>query len=286
MQPIERTERQPAPHWNLWHGLRRSPSGMIGLVLVAIHLTIALIAPFVVPYSPVEINAAATRTGPSLTHPFGTDHLGRDVLTRTMLGGRTALLVTLLASTIAVIWGGLVGITVGYIGGTFDNLVMRLVDGVLALPQLLILLLLISMLGSSNAVLIGTLGFLYGVGVIRIARATSLSLINRDFIVASHALGATHSHIILRNLLPNVMDMLLVEGTLRWSWMLLSFSALSFLGFGVRPPTPDWGLMIANGRDVLALAPWVTFFPLLALSSLIVGANLLVDALSKAMGKQ
>lgn len=286
MQDLSHVQARSSPLRRIWLGLRRSPSGMIGLVIVVVHLAIALSASFVVPYSPVEFDPTAIQTAPSATHFFGTDELGRDVLTRTLLGGRTALLVTLISTAIAVTWGGLLGITVGYVGGLFDNVVMRLVDATLALPQLLILLLLVSLLGSGNSILISSLGFLSGVSVVRIARAMTLGLIGQEFVLAAHTLGAQKRDIILRHLLPNVLDMLLVEGTLRWSWMLLSFSTLSFLGFGVTPPTPDWGLMIANGRDVLAVAPWVTFFPLAAVSTLIIGANLLVDALGKAIGNR
>jgi len=172
----------------------------------------------------------------------------------------------------------------GYVGGVVDEIVLRLVDAMLALPQLLLLLLIAALFGSKPVVLILALGFLYGVAVIRIARATTLDFVTRDFVLAAYAMGARRGTIIMRELLPNVLDILLVEGALRWSWMLLSFSALSFLGFGVTPPTPDWGLMIANSRDILALAPWATFFPIGAISTLIIGVNLLAGAIAKAIG--
>jgi peptide/nickel transport system permease protein len=257
---------------------------MLGLGIVIVHLVIALISPYVVPYDPVAFDTAAIRAAPSADHIFGTDKLGRDVFTRTLMGGRIALTVTIIATLLAVFWGGLVGITVGYLGGWADQIVMRLVDAVLAVPRLLVLLLLASLFGTGMDVLIPALAFLSGITVTRIARAATLDFVARDFILAAHAMGARKRTIILRELAPNVLDLLLVEGALRWSWMLLTFSALSFLGFGVAPPTPDWGLMIANGRDVLALAPWATFFPILAISTLIVGANLFAGALAKAIG--
>jgi peptide/nickel transport system permease protein len=200
------------------------------------------------------------------------------------LGGRIALLVTIVGTGLAITWGGLLGITLAYVGGIVDEVVMRLVDAILALPRLLILLLIASLFGTATGVLILALGFLFGIAVIRIARATTLDFVARDFILAAYAMGARPRTIIFRELLPNVLDILLVEGALRWSWMLLSFSALSFLGFGVTPPTPDWGLMIADSRDVLALAPWATFFPIGAISTLIIGVNLLAGALAKALG--
>jgi len=278
--------RQPShsPVWEIWLGLRRSPSGMVGLSIVIIHLVIALISPFVVPYEPAAFDTSAIRAAPSAEHFFGTDKLGRDVFTRTLLGGRVALVITIAATFLAMFWGGLVGITVGYLGSWADQIVMRLVDAVLAVPRLLILLLVASIFGTGTTVLIPALGFLSGVAVIRIARAATLDFVSRDFIVAAYAIGARKRRIILRELLPNVLDLLMVEGALRWSWMLLTFSALSFLGFGVTPPTPDWGLMIANSRDVLMLAPWATFFPILAISTLVVGVNLFAGALAKAIG--
>ncbi|MCB0096242.1 MAG: ABC transporter permease [Caldilineaceae bacterium] len=278
--------KQPgqSPFWDIWLGLRRSPSGMVGLCIVLLHICLAVAAPYVVPYDPVEFDTAAIRAAPSAEHLFGTDKLGRDVFTRTLLGGRIALLVTIVGTGLAITWGGLLGITLAYVAGIVDEAVMRLVDAILALPRLLILLLIASLFGTDTGVLILALGFLFGVAVIRIARATTLDFVARDFVLAAYAMGAPRRTIIFRELLPNALDILLVEGALRWSWMLLAFSALSFLGFGVAPPTPDWGLMIANSRDVLALAPWATFFPIAAISTQIIGVNLLAGALAKAIG--
>jgi len=273
-----------SPVWAIWGGLRRSSSGLVGLILVTLHLVLALAAPAIAPYDPLAFDTTAIRAAPSIEHPFGTDKLGRDVFTRTLLGGRIALLVTMVGTGLAITWGGLLGMTLAYVGGIVDELVMRLVDAILALPRLLILLLIASLFGTASGVLILALGFLFGIAVIRIARATTLDFVARDFVLAAYAIGAPRHRIILRELLPNVLDILLVEGALRWSWMLLSFSALSFLGFGVTPPTPDWGLMIADSRELLALAPWTAFFPILAISTLIIGVNLLAGALAKAIG--
>jgi peptide/nickel transport system permease protein len=272
------------PLWDIWLGLRRSPSGMVGLIIVTLHIALALAAPTIVPYDPVAFDTAAIRAAPSVAHPFGTDKLGRDIFSRTLLGGRVVILVTVIGSVIAVVWGSFLGISVGYLGGAVDEITMRLVDAILAVPRLLILLLVAGVLGTDTIILILILGFLYGVAVIRIARATTLNFVGQDFILAAYATGVSPRRIILRHLLPNVLDILLVEGALRWSWMLLTFSALTFLGFGVNPPTPDWGLMIANSRDILALAPWATFFPIAAISTLIVGVNLLAGSLAKAIG--
>lgn len=260
------------------------PSGAIGLTLVVAHLVLALISPLIVPYDYKTMNSALMLTGPDGTHWLGTDHVGRDVFTRVLLGGREALLVTGVATPIAVIWGGFVGIFFGLVGGRIDEVMMRVVDAFLSLPWILKMLVLIVTFGTGIEVLIPTLAFFYGIPVIRIARAATHDVVARDFVSAARARGHGRMTIIRRELLPNVLDTLMVEGAMRWSWMLLAFSSLSFLGFGVSPPTPDWGLMIADARGFMSFAPWGVLGPVIALSSLIIGINLTADALAKALG--
>ena len=267
-----------------WRNLRRSPSGMIGLTILVIHLVIAVISPSIVPYEPTNIDASSLVQGLSREHPFGTDSFGRDVLSRVLTGGRIALVITLTAGVLAITWGGLLGIVLGFLGGVIDEVVMRVVDALLSFPSLFIYLLIISVLGSSDVILILVLSITNGISIIRIARAATLGFVARDFIAAARARGERTATVVLRELLPNVFDVLLVEYAMRWSWMLLSFSSLSFLGFGVTPPTPDWGLMIAENRRRLAIAPWGSIFPMLALGTLVIGINLAADALAKAMG--
>ena len=260
------------------------PSGLVGLILVAFHIALAIVSPAIAPYDFRELSAQIILNEPSSEHWFGTDNLGRDIFTRTMLGGRQALLVTTISTTLAIIWGGLLGILFGLVGGRLDELLMRLVDAFLCLPWILVLLLIVVMVGSGPVVLIPTLGFFYGIPVIRMARAATHDVVALDFVTAARARGETRSTIVRRELLPNVLDVLLVEGAMRWSWMLLAFSSLSFLGFGVTPPTPDWGLMISDSRSFMSIAPWVALPPIVALSSLIIGINLSADALAKALG--
>lgn len=264
--------------------LLRSTSGRIGLLILVIHIGIALTAPLWVPFDYAAQDSTATLQPPSATHLFGTDRLGRDLFTRTMLGGRTALLVTIGGTTLAMLWGGVVGIALGFLGGYLDEIVMRLLDALFAIPGLLMLLLIISSFDNHPFVLLLTLGFLFGIGPIRILRAATLDFVARDFITAARVRGERSWTIVRRELLPNVFDILMVEGSIRWSWMLLSFSSLSFLGLGITPPTPDWGLMIAEGRGIMAVAPWLTLYPILMLSTLIIGINLASDAFAKAVG--
>ena len=259
-------------------------SGLVGLILVAFHIVLAIVAPLIAPYDFKELSAQIILNAPSFEHWFGTDNLGRDILTRTMLGGRQAILVTTISTIIAIIWGGLLGVLFGLVGGRLDELLMRLVDAFLCLPWILVLLLIVVMVGSGPVVLILTLGFFYGIPVIRMARAATHDVVALDFVTAARTRGEARSTIVRRELLPNVLDVLLVEGAMRWSWMLLAFSSLSFLGFGITPPTPDWGLMISDARSFMSFAPWTALPPVVALSSLIIGINLSGDALAKALG--
>jgi peptide/nickel transport system permease protein len=260
------------------------PSGLVGLSLVASHVILAIVSPAIAPHDFRELSAQIILNAPSSEHWFGTDNLGRDVFTRTILGGRQALLVTTISTVLAITWGGLLGILLGLVGGRLDEILMRLVDAFLCLPWILVLLLIVVIVGFGAGVLILTLGFFYGIPVIRMARAATHDVVTLDFVTAARARGESRSTIVWRELVPNVLDVLLVEGAMRWSWMLLAFSSLSFLGFGVTPPTPDWGLMISNARSFMSFAPWAALAPVVALSSLIIGINLSADALAKALG--
>lgn len=262
----------------------RQPSGAIGLILVGLHLFVALFSPFFVPFDTVSMSADEILAPPSPLHLLGTDALGRDVLSRVLEGGRQALLVCGLATPLALLWGGLLGAYLGLRGGWPDEIAMRLVDAVLSLPGILPLMVVVVMVGGGPAVMILTLGVLFGIPVIRVVRAAAQGVAARDFVTAARVRGHRRRDILRRELLPNLLDVLMVEGAMRLSWMLLSFSALSFLGYGVTPPTPDWGSDVAEARVYMSLAPWGVLGPMIALSSLIIGVNLTADALAKAVG--
>jgi len=281
---IPRATKQKSRSAQVWRSMRRSPAAMISLTILALHLIVAVLAPWISPWDWTLQNGYNMLQAPSAEHWFGTDNMGRDVFSRTLMGGREALKVTLLGTLLAMVWGSLTGITLGLLGGRIDEWVMRAVDALLAIPWLLFLLLIISTIGQSGITLILTLGFFYGIAVIRVARGATLDFVARDFVMAARVRGESNWTIVRQELLPNVLDSLLVEGAMRWAWMLLAFSSLSFLGFGVVPPIPDWGLMIADTRAIMSIAPWATLFPALALSSLIISINLSADAFGKAMG--
>ena len=260
------------------------PSGLIGLTILIFHVILAITSPLYVPYDYKAIDPLLMLNPPSSEFWFGTDSLGRDVFTRTILGGRTALTVTFFGSLIALIWGGSLGIFCGLVGGKIDDVVMRIIDAFLSIPWILAMLLIVSLLGTTTIVLIPALGFFYGKGIVRVARAATHDVIAKDFIISARARGHSNMSIIWNEILPNVRDAIMVEGAMRWSWMLLGFSSLSFLGFGVSPPTPDWGLMISNARGLMSFAYWAVLAPIVGLSSLIIGINLTADAFAKALG--
>ena len=260
------------------------PSGLIGLMILIFHVSLALVSPYLAPYDYKAIDPTLMLQEPSSEFWFGTDSLGRDVFSRTILGGRVALTVTFFGSLIALFWGGLLGIFCGLVGGKIDDVVMRIVDAFLSIPWILAMLLIVSLLGTSIEVLIPALGFFYGKGIVRVARAATHDVIAKDFIVSARARGHSNFSIIWNEIIPNVRDAILVEGAMRWSWMLLGLRSLSFLGFGVSPPTPDWGLMISNARGLMSFAYWSVIAPIVGLSSLIIGINLTADAFAKALG--
>ena len=249
----------------------KQPPGLAGVVIVIAHLIIALVAPIIIPHDPALQNAEAILQPPSIAHLFGTDRLGRDVLSRTLLGGREAILISTLSTICAMAWGCILGIVVALAGGKLDAFVMRLVDAMVAIPWILMVMLFVAALGSSTTALIPLLGFSYGLSVVYLARSAALDFIVRDFVLAAQARGETRWTIAVKEILPNIRDSLAVQGAMQWSWIFA-------------PPTPDWGQMISDARGIMGTAPWTVIWPMIFLSSLIIGVNLAVDAWAKALG--
>ena len=277
-----RAPKRRANH--VWRAVLASPSGAVGVTLVVAHVLIAIFAPLLVPYDYAFQNVDAMLQPPSAAHWFGTDMLGRDVLTRTLLGGRQSMFICTIATAIAMLWGGILGIFLALIGGWTDNIVMRCADALMAMPWILFVMIFVAALGTGTGALIPILAVSYGLSVVYLARSATLDFVTRDFVLAARVRGERRSTIVMKELLPNVRDSLAVQAAMQWSWMILGVSSLSYLGLGVPPPAPDWGLMIADARGIMAVAPWTAIFPIVALSSLIIGANLAVDAVAKALG--
>ena len=270
-------------------GTRISRSGLVGLVIVAVQAVLALLAPLIAPYSPIVPYPLSSLEGPSPAHLLGTDSLGRDVLSRVLYGGRYALGLSLSAAALAVGIGALIGCYVALVSATrrrvwLDEAVMRVVDAVLSVPSILALLVVVSVLGTGAPVIIGAATVVYCPAVIRVVRAAALSVVTLDYVTSARSRGESSWAIVRREIWPNVLDVVMVEFAMRASWIVLLVSALSFLGFGANPPTPDWGLMIAENRTALAVIPWATVGPIIALATLIIGFNLAADGLAKARG--
>lgn len=262
----------------------RTPRGRAGMAFLAFLVLLALFGPLALPepFRQFDLEALAN-TPPSVDHPFGTDQLSRDVLSRVVNGARISLAVAALAVGLSVTLGAGVGLVAGYWGGTVDAALMRLVDGALAVPRLFLLLLVLSVPDRvpllALILLIGTTGWF---ATSRLVRAEVLRLREETFVRAAEALGASRRRVIFRHLLVNAAGPLLVAATLGVGDVILLEAGLSFLGLGVQPPTPSWGGMILDGRPVLEAAPWVSVFPGAAIVLTVLATNLVGDALRDA----
>lgn len=261
----------------------RKPSAIIGLAIVVLHLAIALSAPWIAPHSPMAlVGVRAQPPGPEFW--LGTDVLGRDYLSRLLYGGRMVLLVSFTGVMCAVLFGSVVGTATAYLGGVFDDVVMRIVDMKIALPGILFVALFVTGFGSSLGVLIVLMGLIYFPGVIRIVRSQAMTQVNLGYVKSAQLRGENAVSIILRELYPNTLDVVYVEFAIRMSHSILLLSALSFLGIGISPPTPDWGLMVSKGVEQLTFAPWLVLAPSVFISTLVVGLNFAAEALANALG--
>jgi ABC-type dipeptide/oligopeptide/nickel transport system permease subunit len=253
----------------------------VGLAIVLVYLLLALFGEAVAPYSYTEQNFVATLQPPSLDHLFGTDQFGRDIFSRVVVGSRSIMGLAGIATVLSLLVGGLVGVVAGYAGRLWDEALMRVADVLLSFPAMLLALLIVSTLGSEVIYLILTIVVVFAPGIARVVRSETLSLAAKEFIDAAHATGVPAHRIVLRHLIPNLVDLLVVEGSIYFSYAILIGSGLSFLGLGVQPPSPDWGLQVNDGRNFVLTAWWITVFPSLAISSLVLGVNLLADGLAQ-----
>jgi peptide/nickel transport system permease protein len=215
---------------------------------------------------------------------LGTDNIGRDYLSRLMMGGRTSMFVALVAISGSMAGASFLAISAAYLGGHYDDFVMRIVDTMLAIPGILFVALIVTGFGRSEAVLIFAIGFSYMPGAIRVIRSHALTIVPLGYVQAARLRGMSVFRIFLRELLPNCIEIITVEFALRMSSSILAVSALSFLGLGISPPTPDWGLMIAEAVKTIYAAPMLVLLPSLLISTLVVGLNLASDGLANAMG--
>jgi peptide/nickel transport system permease protein len=263
---------------------------VLGAGIILVVLFVAIFAPWLAPHDPyaqdlnLRLVPPAWMEDGSALHPFGTDQLGRDYLSRLLYGARISMTI----GVFTVITSGLIGISLGVLGGYFggwgDDVVMFIITCRLSIPLILVALTVVALIGSSLGVVILTLGLLLWERFAVVARTTTMQVRNLDYIAAARAAGASRPHILLREVLPNILMPLIVVATLEAALAILLEAALSFLGLGVPPPLPSWGLMIAEGKDYMFFSPWVIMIPGVALFVLVLGINLLGDGLRDLLG--
>jgi peptide/nickel transport system permease protein len=265
-----------------WSRATRSGGLVIGLVMVAVMILLALLAPWIAPYDPDGQDVLLNMAPPSAEHPFGNDAFGRDVLSRVIWGARVSLTVGVVATLAGVVIGTVIGIVSGYFGGAIDRLITAATDVLLSFPQLIMGLLLVAVLGPSLFNLILAITITAVPAFIRVARGSTLAMRERDFVDACRALGYSDLRIMFLHVLPNILDEIVVMGSLWLATAIRTESTLAFIGLGVPPPTATWGGIVREGFDNLLDGPWLSIFPSLAILIVMIGLNLIGDGLRDA----
>jgi peptide/nickel transport system permease protein len=266
---------------SLFKGLYSKPASAIGTSIFLLFIVMALLGSVVVPYGANEQIASDARQPPSPDHWFGTDNLGRDVFSRVVLGAGDILVLAGLGTILAVISGTTFGLVSGYLGAWFDEVLMRFFDSLLAIPALLLSLLLLGTLGPSrNSVLIVII-VVYTPIVARVVRSVVLAVKTRGFVEVSRLQGERLPAILFREILPSTLPALAVEAALRFSYAIFLVASLGFLGVGVQPPNPDWGLMVKEARNYVTQIPWAMYFPAGAIALVVIGVNLMADGVKR-----
>jgi peptide/nickel transport system permease protein len=279
----------------VWRAYRRHKPAMIGTIIVAVLTLAAIFAPYLTPYDPEKTDLDIMLQPPSLAHPMGTDELGRDLLTRILYGGRVSLSIGVMAMALAVTVGAIIGGLAGFYGHWVDNLLMRFTDMMLSFPQLFVLIILSIALrdlpidalrGTAFASVISivlVIAILAWMQVARLVRASFLSLKEKEFSEAARCIGVSNRRIMLRHLLPNAMSPIIVAATFRVATSIITESGLSYLGFGVQPPTPTWGNMLKNAQTLMTRAPWTAIFPGLMIFITVIAINFIGDGLRDSL---
>lgn len=271
--------RPPAGTWAvIFRALRRSRSTLIGGCIVLAVLVIAVMAPVFSPYDPQEIEVPRRLQGPSTAHPFGTDNMGRDILSRVIYGARISVMVGIFVVAAAAGAGIMLGLTAGY-SDRLDRFLMRIMDGLMAFPSTLLAIALMAALGARISNIIIALAVVYTPNVARVVRSITLVVRELDYVQAAQAMGASDARILSRHILPNCLPIVIVQSTFIFAQSVLAEAALSFLGVGLPPYIPSWGTVITTGRMFMQTAPWITIFPGIAILIMVLGLNLLGDGL-------
>ncbi len=279
----EQKSRKTSQAREVWRRLKRNRAAIVGGVIVVLFVVTAVLAPWLSPFHPNEGDLTKRLKAPDREHLLGTDPLGRDILSRIIYGARISLQIQVVSVAIALLIGTFLGMVGGYYGGKLDNLIMRLMDILLAFPGIFLAVAIIAVLGPGLTNLILAAGIYSVPQFARIVRGSVLSLKEKEFVEAARAVGERDFSILFRYLLPNSMAPIIVQTTLRMATVLLTASGLSFLGLGVQPPTPEWGAMLSNARAYLITAPHVATVPGLAIMLVVMGFNLFGDGLRDSL---
>jgi peptide/nickel transport system permease protein len=271
------------PWIEAWRRLIKSPIGIAGLIIIGILFLIAIFAPYIAPHDPYQQNILFRYQEPSTKHWLGTDEMGRDILSRIIYGSRISLMVGLISISLALLMGVPLGLMAGYYGGYIDMIIMRFMDILLAFPAILLAIAIVAILGPNLQNAMIAIAIINIPRFSRVVRSSAISLKESEFINAARVLGAGDLRIFLFHLLPNAMAPLIVQTTLSIATAILEAAALSFLGLGAQPPSPEWGAMLSDARSALQKAPWLATFPGIAIIFGVLGFNLLGDGLRDAL---
>jgi peptide/nickel transport system permease protein len=266
-----------------WRRVRRYPATLIGFLIVGFFLLMAVIGPLVAPYGFAEQTLSERLQSPSRQHLLGTDQFGRDVFSRILVGSRDVYVVAGAGTLLAVLLGLSLGLIAGYFGRLVDEILMRLIDVLLAIPPLLLAMIILFTLGPSRINVILVVGFLYIPMVSRVVRSVVLDLKTREFVEAAKLRGERSLYVMFREILPNVLPPLAVEASMRFSYAIFLVASLGFLGLGVQPPSPDWGLMVGEARNYFSQAQWALLAPAGAVALLVVGVGFMSDGLRRML---
>jgi peptide/nickel transport system permease protein len=273
--------RGEMPPWRL---LLRRPTFIVGAAILLFWVVCAVFGHMIAPQDPLAQQLLATNKGPSGAHWFGTDQLGRDVFSRVLVGARSILVIAFFATVLGTVAGTALGLIMGYLGGVIDMLAGRLVEAVLALPLIVVAFLFVVAVGSSPLTIIIVIGLIFTPLIARTVRSAVLVERQQDYLASARLLGENRAYIMFVEVLPNVLPVVLVEFTVRLGYAIFTIAGLSFLGFGVQPPTPDWGADISANYGVLPAGYWwMVLFPAMAIASLVIAINLVTDSIEQVL---
>jgi peptide/nickel transport system permease protein len=283
MMSIVKMKKKEHGYFEFWRRFKNNKAGVVGGVVVIIYIGIAILAPIIAPYDPYQVSLPERIQGPSTIHLLGTDELGRDVLSRIIIGARVSLMIQLASVILALIVGVILGSLSGFYGGIVDRIIMGFVDILMAFPSIFLAIIVIAVLGHGLRNVIFAAAAYSIPQFARIIRASFISMKEAEFIEAARAAGETDLVLISFYLLPNTFTPAIVQTTLRLATIMLTVSGLSYLGLGVQPPTPEWGAMLSMGRIYILTAPHVATFPGIAIMLVVLGFNLLGDGLRDSL---